>query len=53
MKYNKQDRRRKRSRKENRFWNIAGISNKHEETWRHLEEFNVLYLIETWLTDGV
>ncbi|XP_011879508.1 PREDICTED: uncharacterized protein LOC105568414, partial [Vollenhovia emeryi] len=31
------------------FWNIAGLSNKDEEFWRGLKEWEVIILMETWV----
>lgn len=30
------------------FWNIAGMMNKCEETWKYLEAFDIIGLTETW-----
>jgi len=29
-------------------WNIAGVTNKDEDTWRYLEDFDIVGLVETW-----
>lgn len=33
------------------FWNIAGLTNKCEETWDYLEKFNIIGLTETWMEE--
>lgn len=33
------------------FWNIAGLMNKCEETWKYLEEFDMVGLVETWVEE--
>lgn len=33
------------------FWSIARVLNKCEETWRYLEEFDIIGLTETWLEE--
>lgn len=33
------------------FWNVAGLVNKCEETWRYLENFDILGLTETWVEE--
>ena len=33
------------------FWNIAGVANKDEDTWKYLENFDVIGLVETWLEE--
>lgn len=30
-------------------WNIAGILNKDNETWKYLNTFDILGLTETWI----
>lgn len=30
------------------FWNVSGLSNKCEETWKYLERFDVLGFTETY-----
>lgn len=30
-------------------WNIAGVTNKDEDTWRYLEGFDIVGLVETWM----
>lgn len=32
------------------FWNVADVMNK-EDTWRYLEEFDLIGLTETWLEE--
>ena len=34
------------------FWNIAGVTNKDEDTWRYLEGFDIVGLVETWMEEG-
>lgn len=34
------------------FWNIAGITNKDNETWSYLKGFDVVGLTETWVEEG-
>lgn len=33
------------------FWNIAGITNKDEETWGYLSKFEIIRLTETWIEE--
>lgn len=33
------------------FWNIAGVTNKDEETWEYLSNFEVVGLQETWVEE--
>ena len=30
------------------FWNVAGITNKDEDFWEYLKEYEIIVLIETW-----
>ena len=31
------------------FWNVAGLTNKEEEFWKGIGEWEVIVLLETWL----
>lgn len=31
------------------FWNVAGLENKDREFWEKLEEWDIMFLSETWL----
>lgn len=42
-------RREKRKGYEIGFWNVAGLENKDREFWEGLKEWNVIFLIETWM----
>lgn len=33
-------------------WNVAGILNKDNDTWKYLNNFDIVELIETWVDKG-
>lgn len=34
------------------FWNIAGLTNKDQDFWSYIVNFDVIFLLETWLEDN-